>query len=240
MRIEGFIIHLKRAVDRRAQAETLARRMPVPMHILDAVDAAEMSDGDVSQVYGRHIHAPRYPFELRRQEVACFLSHRKAWQQILDNGLDAGLIAEDDVDVIDDRFRLALSLAIEHLKPGDYIRFPVKANEAGPVRASNGVATLIEPKLVGLGMQMQLVGRQAAQSLLAATEQFDRPVDTTIQLPGLINARILSAAPAGVLHVHRQLGGTTVQNKRKTLPEVISREIKRGIYRLRIRLMGRN
>ena len=236
MKIEGFIIHLRRAHDRRPQAEALAAKLPLRMHILDAVDAADMSDEDVARVYQRHIHAPRYPFDLRRQEVACFLSHRKAWQTIIDRGLDAGLIAEDDVDVVDGLFGQAYSLAIDQIKLGDYIRMPVRAgSEKGRVLAESGGATLIEPALIGLGMQMQLVGRDAARALLDATERFDRPVDTTIQVPGLVKARIVSVGPAGILHVHKQVGGTTVQKKKKSLPEVLSREIKRGIYRMAVR-----
>jgi GR25 family glycosyltransferase involved in LPS biosynthesis len=241
MKVEGFIIHLKRAAERRAQAEALAAKMPVPMHILDAVDAAEISDADVARVYRRHIHSPRYPFELRRTEVACFLSHRKAWRAILDSGLDAGLIAEDDVDVVDGRFRPAYSLAIARIMQGDYIRFPVREGaEKGRVLAERDGATLIKPRVIGLGMQMQLVGREAAKALLAATEQFDRPVDTTIQVPGLVRTRVLSVGPAGILHVHKQVGGTTVQKKKKALSEVLSREVKRGIYRLAINLKNRN
>ena len=238
MKVEGFIIHLKRATERRAQAEALAAKMPVPMHVLNAVDAAEMSDADVARVYRRHIHSPRYPFELRRQEVACFLSHREAWRTIVDNGLDAGLIAEDDVDVVDGRFGPAYSLAVAQMRPDAYIRFPVREGaERGRVLAESGGAKLIDPRLIGLGMQMQLVGRDAAKALLAATEQFDRPVDTTIQVPGLVRARVLSVGPAGILHVHRQVGGTTVQKKKKALPEVLSREVRRGIYRLSLRAM---
>jgi GR25 family glycosyltransferase involved in LPS biosynthesis len=235
MKIEGFIIHLKRAHDRRPQAEALAAKLPLRTHILDAVDAADMSDEDVARVYQRHIHAPRYPFDLRRQEVACFLSHRKAWQTIIDRSLDAGLIAEDDVDIEETPFRAVYDLAASKVGHGDIVRFPVKSGvEAGPIRAEQGMATLIEPKLVGLGMQMQLVGRDAARALLAATERFDRPVDTTIQVPGFVKVRILSARPTCVLHVDRKIGGTTVQKTKKPLSEVLSREVRRSIYRLAV------
>jgi alpha/beta superfamily hydrolase len=50
---------------------------------------------------------------------------------------------------------------------------------------------------------------------------------------------VLSVGPSGILHVHSQVGGTTVQKKNKTLTEVVSREVKRGIYRLRINLKSR-
>jgi GR25 family glycosyltransferase involved in LPS biosynthesis len=236
MKVEGFIIHLRRAHDRFAQAQALAGKLLVPAHFVDAVDAADMSDDDVAHVYQRHIHKPHYPFELRRTEVACFLSHRKAWQTIIDRGLDAGLIAEDDVDVEETMFGAVYALAASRIGHGDIIRLPVKSGvEAGPIVAEQGRAALIEPKLVGLGMQMQLVGQDAARALLAATQRFDRPVDTTIQVPGLVKARILSARPTCVLHVDADVGGTTVQKKKKPLSEAFSREIKRGLYRLSVR-----
>jgi hypothetical protein len=30
------------------------------------------------------LHRPRYPFALRAAEIGCFLSHRRAWREILD------------------------------------------------------------------------------------------------------------------------------------------------------------
>ena len=235
MKAEAFIIHLERAHNRRRQAEAFAAKLPMRAHLLDAVDSEKLSDAEIAKVYFRRIHRPRYPFELRRQEIACFLSHRQAWREIVERGLDAGLVAEDDVDADDGLLKEAIAVALANMDHNDYLRLPVKPGEKGPLRFSAGGIEAIEPKLRGLGMQVQIVGREAARRLLAETERFDRPVDTTIQLPGLTTARVLAARPAFVLHVDKAVGGSVVQKKKKRLAEILSREVKRFVYRARVR-----
>jgi GR25 family glycosyltransferase involved in LPS biosynthesis len=237
MKVNAFIIHLKRAVKRGEHVRELMARLPLPSEIIDAVDGQQMSGAEIEAVFSRSLHRPYYPFELRSSEVACFLSHRKAWQAIVDNGLDAGLILEDDVDVDDATFAAQLKLAMDSVKPGDYIRFPRWARgEWGRPVFDDGVNSIIEPRLPGLGMQVQLVGRDAAMALLTATQRFDRPVDTTIQMRWLHPVRILSARPITIREIDFDLGGTIVQNKKKSAFGRIVREIKRPYYRVALYL----
>ncbi|MGH6861207.1 MAG: glycosyltransferase family 25 protein, partial [Phyllobacterium sp.] len=193
MKTGAFVIHLKRARKRGDHVRALLGRLPIKADIIDAIDGQALSEAQIRAVYALALHRPRYPFQLSASEVACFLSHRKAWQMIVDGGLDAGLVIEDDVEVSEDAFASQLKLALERIRPADYIRFPRwTRGERGPAVAAAGADTIIEPSLPGLGMQMQLVGREAAAALLAATERFDRPVDTTIQMRWLHPVRVLS------------------------------------------------
>jgi GR25 family glycosyltransferase involved in LPS biosynthesis len=242
IRSEAFIIHLGRAEARRPQVDRLTATLPLPVNVLDAVDGLALAESEIEAVYRRHLHRPRYPFELRKAEIGCFMSHRKAWRAIVERGLDAGLIVEDDVEPDENLFGPALALAMKTVRPGDYIRFPYRSHtDAGAEIAKAGGMTVVEPKHVGLGMQVQLVGREAAAELLRATETFDRPVDTTIQLRWLARIRILAVRPPAIRQIGHLLGGTVVQKKSKPLGEVLSREVKRAWYRLALRLasMGR-
>lgn len=234
MRVEAFIIHLARAEKRRPQVEKLRRDLPVPAHVIDAVDGNALSAAEIEQVYQRHLFKPRYPFALRPGEIGCFLSHRRAWQAIVDRGLDAGLIVEDDVEVDVGTLERLFGLHRGVFAARDYLRFPHKANEAGQIVAESEDATLFKPAVPGLGMVMQLVGREAASALLAQTERFDRPVDTAIQL-GCNGIRLLSSRPLCVREISAQMGGTVIQGKQKSLGESVTREVKRAIYRARMR-----
>lgn len=239
MRAEAFIIHLKRAQRRRAQVDALSAVLPLPVHVVDAVDGLELSDGAIGAVYRRRLHRPHYPFEMRKTEIGCFLSHRKAWQAIVDRQLDAGLIVEDDVEPEGELFQRVLALAMEKIQLADVIRFPYRGHtDRGVPIAGGEAAMLVEPAHVGLGMQMQLVGREAASELLRATEVFDRPVDTMIQMRWLTKARILAARPTCIQQIDYLLGGTVVQKKAKPLNEVLTREVRRAWYRLAIRMMA--
>ena len=238
--VEAFVIHLARATQRRPQVEKLLTELRLPAGIVDAVDGSRLSREEIAAVYRRNLHRPRYPFELRPTEIGCFLSHRKAWQAILDRKLDAGLIVEDDVMVDGDLYPRLLAFALANLGPRDVIRFPYRDyTDKGRVIAQEGDMTLAEPKLVGLGMQMQVVSAGAAAALLDATEVFDRPVDTTIQMPGVKGMRVLVARPTAIRQIGHLLGGTVVQKTRKSAGEVLSREIRRAIYRTAVRLTAR-
>ncbi|WP_159591628.1 glycosyltransferase family 25 protein [Chelativorans xinjiangense] len=236
MKAEAFIVHLARAHGRARQVERLRQSLPLPVTVIEAVDGQTLPEEKVAEVYKPRLHRPYYPFPLRISEVACFLSHREAWQAIVDRKLDAGLVVEDDVEIDPSRFADVLDLALAHAGRGDLVRFPKKARgEKGRVAAHSGSARLIAPRHPRLGMQAQIVGRDAAKVLLAFTHVFDRPVDTTVQMQWLHGVRVLSAMPVAIREVAEELGGTTVQGKGKPFAEVLAREVRRAIYRAAVR-----
>jgi GR25 family glycosyltransferase involved in LPS biosynthesis len=237
MKVEGYIIHLTRAKARRPQVQKLQDSLPVQTHVIAAIDAQQLSSSQQLS-YQRNCHRPRYPFALRQSEIACFLSHRLAWQTLLDSDNDAALIIEDDVDIKEADFVPAYALACEHLADG-YVRFPKILNEL-PLKiiASAEKTTLFHPAALALGMQLQLVSRAAAVLLLKATERFDRPVDTSLQMRWLSGVSATVVSPSGVHEIDAQLGGTTIGQK-KSLWEVLHREIMRPVYRCKIYLLSK-
>lgn len=232
MKVEAFVIHLERAHDRTSQVGRVKNSLPMPVTVIGAVDGQGLSQEEISAVYRPALHRPRYPFRLRPSEIACFLSHRKAWSAIIERGLDAGLVIEDDVEIDGDRFAAVLDLALARARRGDLVRFPKKARGEARQMAAAHAARLVAPRHPGLGMQAQLVGRGAAEALMAFTRTFDRPVDTTAQMRWLHGIRVLEAAPVAIREVAADLGGTTVQGKSKPLSEILTREFRRTVYRV--------
>jgi GR25 family glycosyltransferase involved in LPS biosynthesis len=239
--LKALIIHLARAEDRRNQVASLRAALSCPTEVVWAVDARSPDMMTVPQL-AEHVPAllsPLYPYALRHTEVACFHSHRKCWQQIVDEGLEVALILEDDIALDPVVFPAALRLALSVLQPGDVIRFPYKRREdAGRVIAQADEITLRQPQEVALGMQAQLVTREAAQRLLCATERFDRPVDCLLQMPWEHGARVLSVWPSGVSEHSADLGGSTIGHKALGW-EKVRREVLRPLYRRRIASLSR-
>ncbi len=235
--VKAFIIHLERATDRQPQVEELIRKLPVKTDVVNAVDGRTLDAQMISRVYRRSAHKPHYPFQLSTNEIACFLSHRKAWQAIIDQGLDAGLVLEDDVELTPE-FAAAYSTACQVLKIDSFIRFPFRERESGRAILTTETSRIIEPVPVGLGMVAQLIGREAAQRLLSATEIFDRPVDTTAQMNWVTGLKPLSVLPGGVQEISVRLGGSTIQ-KSRSLPDKLKREILRPLYRWKIKSRSR-
>lgn len=235
MNVSGFIIHLTRAEARRAQAHRLATGLPVDAEIMPAVDGQKIGDAEIAVHYRRFLHKPRYPFPLSRGEIACFLSHRAAWRAIVDRGLDAGLVVEDDVET-EPRFATVVAEIISSMGKGDYVRFPRwERGETGNTVSESDTASIIEPFLPALGMQAQLVGREAARLLLEATQTFDRPVDSIVQMQWLHGARVLSARPIVIREIDRELGGTVLQKKKSGILEKLNHELRRPLMRSAVR-----
>ena len=238
--IQAFVIHLTRAEARRPQVDRILETCPVPARVIEAVDGRALPAAEIDAVYSRRsLHAPRYPFELGVGEVGCFLSHRKAWQAIADNDLEAGLIIEDDVDIDVPVFSVALELARKHVGELGYIQFqtrPVKGPSA--VVAREGSVSIVRPQVGQLRTSAQLVSAAHAARLLELTDRFDRPVDSFLQMSWVTSKPLCCAVPPGITDRTAQSGGSTISQK-KPLSDRLSREIKRFVYRLRIRALSK-
>ena len=99
MNHQAFVICLERATERLAHARATLTQLPLPAEILPAIDGRAMTRDAIETVYRRGLHRPHYPFELDTGNIGCFLSHRAAWQQIVERNLDAALVLEDDAHV---------------------------------------------------------------------------------------------------------------------------------------------
>ncbi len=241
MQARTFVISLERAASRFENAKKMARELPHRLHfpadVLPAVDGSQLTDLEIESVYRRRLYKPVYPFELRLGEIGCFLSHRNAWQQIVDLRLDAALILEDDVLIDSARFHDSIEFVRAHVPRDAYVQLPVKSI---PQRAisivSRGSHRIVMPAVTPLRTSGQWVTRRAAEKLLNATKQFDRPVDTTLQMHWITGVRLVTLDPSGIQDATTELGGSTigVGKKRSLTLDKLSREFNRAFYRARI------
>ena len=206
----------------------------MPSHIVPGVDGRTRPPC-LNEHYARGCGwEPRYPFPLSDTEIAVFLSHRKTWARIVEDGVEAGLVLEDDIWLDPERFPAALDLALRHLDEGQWIRFPQCEKEtAGETVADEGGIRIIRPQRVALGMLVQLIHRSTAERLLAVTERFDRPVDGLLQLTWETGVDTLAVQPAAVREISSNLGGSTLR-KRRGMGAKLHAEVARALYRRRI------
>ena len=233
-----LIIHLERSIERKPQVKKLKKVLPYRTKVIEAVDGSK-PDNDLSKSYIPRLLRPRYPFTLRSAEAACFQSHRKCWKDILDRGLEAALIVEDDVDIIEQEFSAAVKLAMNEIKMGDLIRFPIKPREK-PINTSvkRNDISIFEPTLIGLGTQAQIVTYDAARRLFERTAHFDRPIDVYLQLRWKHGVHILTLWPNGVREHSSSLGGSLI-GKERNKSDKLRREILRPFYRAKINIFSR-
>lgn len=230
--MHSLIIHMPGNSKRAANVEHL-------LYILPNAEVVEAVNGRDAVTHRQHptrkgdLYAPYYPFPLSPGEVGCFLSHRQCWQRIVDEGWDVVLIVEDDLALEPEFWQAALSLIEAHADADSFIRLPAKRRESpAAVIDQSGDSKLFLPRVIGLQTVAQVVGRNAAANLLAASTTIDRPVDTFLQMHWIHGQKIHTILPNGVSELTEELGGSTIQ--RRPRGNKLAREFKRTLYRAQI------
>lgn len=236
MQIIGLVIHLSRAEARRRVAEQLVAGCGVPARLLEAVDGRAMDPAAFAALVPSQPLEPRFPFSMGPGEYGCFLSHRRAWQTLLDSEAEAALIIEDDMAMTPD-FPAALRLAERHVARVGYVQFQTRAVEAPPLDRE-GPCVFYRPEVTPLRTSGQLVHRDAARRLLALSQTIDRPVDGFLQLHWLTGVQAGSIAPSGLEDVSAASGGSTLKTAKPLMSRLV-RQFHRTRYRRAILRMSR-
>jgi glycosyl transferase family 25 len=147
------------------------------------VDGKTLSeDDDLVKAYDSTLNQKEYYKPLTNGEIGCFLSHRRAWQYILDNQLPYAVILEDDFEVINnlniiDDFIQNNGIEWDYIKLSNYPNNPRKCT----VEQSFDWGSLVTFDKIPAGTCAQLVSQSGAKKLLVKTQRFGRPVDVDLQ-----------------------------------------------------------
>lgn len=156
-------------VRRTFQTQQLAT-LSLPFEFLDAVEAADLTVAECQAA------ASNWPSPTRRQDIACFLSHRKAWQVVAEHGAKT-LILEDDAVLSDDIAHVLANIeAREDAWNSVYDlefaprRHILKRRRAWQDEAGGFSATRIYQNRVGLAGYV--IGPEVARRMLAETTSY--------------------------------------------------------------------
>ena len=210
-----FIIHLKRAKNRKPYVDNIISKLNMTSEIIDAVDGKLLTDNNISNYYSETpLHCPSYPFKVNKGEIGCFLSFRKAWQKIVDQKLSAGLVFEDDVSLDIEIFNESLTSALKWIDEYGYIQFQVRdiPKNSKSIKSDHRVH-LLQPMPTLLRCSAQLVSYSTAKKLLEITKRFDRPVDGLLQLNWDTKINITTISPSGVIDNTHASGGSNLSLK---------------------------
>lgn len=166
-----LVINLDRAPERLTHMRSEFERVGADFTRLAATDGRLLDAADsLNALEGR---------PLSKGEIACFMSHRRCWQQLVDSGESHAIVLEDDVFLGQGAARF--------LRSADW--FPSSAGlvkletymspttiSARPVVDVDGRAV---HRLLGkhLGAGAYALDLKMAQTLVAASEHIDRQVD---------------------------------------------------------------
>lgn len=110
---EVFMINLQRRTDRRDRMLRTLYEQEIACKVIAAVDGNALN---VSQIQTMGIHMlpgysdPYHGRPITKGELGCFLSHYNIWKEIVDRGLKASLVIEDDL-----RFEIFFKRRLQNL-----------------------------------------------------------------------------------------------------------------------------
>lgn len=240
-----LVIHLDRALNRKNNVEKIysdINKIPA-LHqfskiTIHAIDGKQLTHEKINKHYKSKLIKPYTPNSIKMSNnvIACFLSHRKAWQFIVDNNFDSALIFEDDASIDPIFFKQALQIGLNNLRQNFIIRF--KLNQPKKIESFFGLYNsdiyipLIPPPVTA----SYLISKESAQKLLDSSKKFDRPVDDFLKLAKYTNIYSGEIYPSGIKEISHDLGGSTINYKSEadSLLQKIKREIERLYYRLKL------
>lgn len=179
-----YIINLERAPDRLKSITEEFSKYGLSFERIDAYDGKKHPSAE-TQSFRQKVEDRHYwLMEMTDGEVACYLSHQRAWKALLDSGDEWAFIAEDDIRFEDDpgKFLKDLSwipantdlvqLAYEFSdRSVKYVGEPVQVDE------KYALAALMDFRHSGGGCQGYLIRRNLVARLLAVFPTVTAPVD---------------------------------------------------------------
>lgn len=167
------------------------------------ISAAEVDDA----LYDRFVDTERnhrdYYHNLSTRDVATYMNHRQAWQELVNSGADYGIILEDDTVLIDGFNQLPNRIRDIEI-PWNFIKLaePYKKEKAR-VCSHAGAATVVRYEVVPRGACAYAIRGEAAEQLLARTEQVFRPLDVDMQWWWEMGLNVVGLKPYPVQLSHR-------------------------------------
>lgn len=192
-----FLINLDKSPHRLQKSSEQLASQNIEFERIQAIDGTQLSQNEIAKHYSPELNKATYYRNLGYGEIGCYLSHRLAWQKIVENKLPYAIVLEDDFQLTGkllDVFNAINTLQEEWhlLKLANYQKRnkPIKARK--PI---NGNFELVIHKKPLTGCCAQAITLQAATQLLKVTERFGCPVDTQIQRVWQTNVPVFALMP---------------------------------------------
>jgi len=99
MKIKIYVVSLKEAKERRKHIKTQLEKINIEYEIIDAIYGKSLSNEELKQKCDMEI-VNKYPNWLTKGAIGCALSHYKIYNKILQDGVDYGIVLEDDAKLL--------------------------------------------------------------------------------------------------------------------------------------------
>jgi glycosyl transferase family 25 len=231
--MKAYILNLERSAKRRDSIVAEANRIGLDYEIVPAIDGGAVPIEDLHKLADMEA-VNTYPDWLSPRVLATQLSHRRAYERILEDGLDYGIVLEDDARLTKILKTVALS-AFENLHDGEVAllhfgspsRSPITLSKAGKVELELGYGLYLPMTVEDLGSAAAyIVTKKAAKQLVDGLLPLHTSADTwnVFVYSGMIDRlRMVYPMPASISGEKSTISIDTQTSLRARLTEIIDK-----------------
>lgn len=224
--VQLIVISLKRSLERRASVDEQLKGSDIEWNYIDAIDSTDVKSITALRNYDRSKRLLFTGYDMSLGEIACFVSHRMAWERCVQTGRTS-LILEDDFLLnckLEDIFQIVREL---------YDNFDILKLQGTFERKYIIICSFDGLKFVKhfddpRGAVAYIIKPHGASVLLNNSEHFYMPVDDYVASvwKHKLSVRALIPYPVSTVSVD-----TTIQDRSKPSLKLY-RKIIRTIYRI--------
>ncbi|MBE8190397.1 MAG: glycosyltransferase family 25 protein, partial [Candidatus Thioglobus sp.] len=176
-----FIINLKRDTKRRQYMQNLLAKFDLKAKFIEAVDGKLLSTETIKNIYSEKQSIKNINRGMTKGEIACVLSHKSIYEQMILDNLQVALVLEDDA-IFDDKL-LDFIQQIDDL-PKDWelillatnhYQARIKHNIWYSKKLKNN--TIRRPVQIRFGTYAYLINNSGAKKMLKHLSQISQPID---------------------------------------------------------------
>lgn len=184
LKYKVFVINLNRSPKRLEAISAQLQQHGIPFERIEGVDGTTLTAEQIEAVSPRLLAQKSYHRDLGKGEIGCSLSHKRAWQKILDEDLDFAFVLEDDIG-LEDNFADVVNLManLPHAN-WDFIKlYPLRRGGGSNIRDSFDYQghQFVSYHKFPISAVAQVVSKQGAKSLLENMPYIVEPVDGHIK-----------------------------------------------------------
>lgn len=209
-----YVINLAEARERLNSVTEELHRVGLDFRRIEAVPAGEVSPDIFSRVYDGRRNRRSAKAPLSRPEIACYLSHIKAWQTIAASDAPGAVVLEDDFIA-----HAALPGVIGELAADtaawDIVKLYSTPRTSGPlVRRLSGGFRLVDARIIPARTIAYAITTETARRLAETAIPFARPVDQDLKHWWEKDLRVLSVIPSPIDLDERHLETSLIEKER--------------------------
>jgi glycosyl transferase family 25 len=180
-----FVVNLRRDPEKKAHMEKIARTLGLNFDFVDAVYGADLTQLQIDEVYDENLSLKFFKRGLSHGELGCALSHLSIYKKMVNEGIEATLILEDDVDISDDIHNIIKSTRKfpknwELMLCGYYAETITERISASSLWGKSEVTPLhqsVRLVEVSYGTHGYIINNRGAKKLLSELNMISKPID---------------------------------------------------------------